>query len=260
MSRNVIIYRGPSQLTGDPIVVAITGFAVKSHNAKTGPMLQSWILRSDMSPTLAVDVGADSAICGSCALRSGGPLGRACYVIWWQAPMRVYQALPSYRDVKPGALALDLAGRHLRIGSYGDPAAAPFAVWERLVCEVAGWTGYTHQWRRCDQRFRSFLMASVDTIDEQLEAAAMGWRTFRVRREDDAVGPLEVICPASDEGGHRATCATCSLCQGASKKAKSVAILPHGQRTKWLPPDLSGIFGLEDLLVETPELEFEVHA
>lgn len=90
------------------------------------------------------------------------------------------------------------------------------------------------QHRRCDPDYARFLMASVDTVDEQREAAARGWRTFRLRRPGDQVAAHEVVCPASDEAGHRTTCAQCSLCQGADRQAKSIAILPHGQRTKWL--------------------------
>jgi hypothetical protein len=43
---SVIFYRGPSQLTGDPIVAVLTGLVTRSSNAKTGPMLQTWILRA----------------------------------------------------------------------------------------------------------------------------------------------------------------------------------------------------------------------
>lgn len=231
---NAIVYRGPSELTGDPIVVAITGFASRSHNAKTGPMLQAWVLRADMPPTQAVDTGADEAICGACPLRSGSAAGRACYVVWWLGPQQVYRALDRYDDVSPVSLMPHLAGRRVRLGAYGDPAAVPIDVWEPLVESAAGWTGYTHQWRTCDPDYARFLMASVDSVDEQREAAAHGWRTFRLRRPGDQVAAHEVVCPASDEGGHRATCASCSLCQGAERQAKSIAILPHGQRTKWL--------------------------
>jgi hypothetical protein len=38
----------------------------------------------------------------------------------------------------------------------------------------------------------------------------------------------EVLCPASEEMGKRATCESCKLCAGASVKGKSVAIVAHG--------------------------------
>lgn len=236
MPRNLIVYRGPSLINGDPIVVAITGLASRSHNAKTGDMLQAWILRADMPPTQAVNTGADEAICGQCPLRGRGRLGRACYVTWWQGPLSVYRSLSAYRTVSPRAALPLIAGERLRIGAYGDPAAVPLRVWKTLLDGLAGWTGYTHQWRTCAPGYRRFLMASVDSTLEQFEAVAKGWRTFRVRRFGDQVLGDEVICPASDEGGRRTDCHACSLCQGAARRAKSVAILPHGQRTRWLEP------------------------
>lgn len=45
--KSSILYRGPSLLDGQPIVaIAI----VKSDNAKTGNMVQTYILREDIDP------------------------------------------------------------------------------------------------------------------------------------------------------------------------------------------------------------------
>ena len=63
---NVVFWRGPSLLTGEPIM-AVAG--QHTINAKTGPMVQIWILRSDMTPIEAVKSGGDEAICGDCKLR-----------------------------------------------------------------------------------------------------------------------------------------------------------------------------------------------
>ena len=68
-----ILYEGPSALDGAPIVVIVTGLARKSTNAKTGALLQTWILRSDMHPIDAVRSGADSSICGDCRHRGCRP-------------------------------------------------------------------------------------------------------------------------------------------------------------------------------------------
>ena len=43
-----VIYRGPSLLDGAPIVVIAT---VTDTNSKTGAMVQTYIIRSDMPPT-----------------------------------------------------------------------------------------------------------------------------------------------------------------------------------------------------------------
>ena len=61
-----IFYRGPSLLTGDPIVGVVTGLEGGSHNPKTGPMAQAWILREDLAPNDAVHENLDDAIgCGT---------------------------------------------------------------------------------------------------------------------------------------------------------------------------------------------------
>jgi hypothetical protein len=58
-----IIYEGPSLYDGAPIVVLVqTG----SSNRKTGDMVQTYILRSDIDPITASRTGKDSAICGTC--------------------------------------------------------------------------------------------------------------------------------------------------------------------------------------------------
>jgi hypothetical protein len=93
-------------------------------------------------------------------------------------------------------------------------------VWRELLSTAAGFTAYTHAWRRPQARaYQDFCMASVDTLPEQAEAAAAGWRTFRVRQRDEALQADEVACPASEEAGHRTVCASCELCQGARAAA-----------------------------------------
>lgn len=233
VGNGAVVYRGPSLINGAPIVVAVSGLRLPSGNEKTGPMVQAWILNADQSPTEAVASGADAAICGDCRHRSGSNVGRSCYVVWWLGPQGVYRGLPKYPDVSADVLAPMLAGKHIRFGAFGDPSAAPASVWIALARAAKGWTGYTHHWRTCDQRLRLLLMASVDSRREKIEAEAMGWRTFRVRPEGDALDLNEVICPASEEGQHSTTCHNCRLCSGLHRNAKSVAIIAHGQRVKW---------------------------
>jgi hypothetical protein len=245
---SAIFYRGPSMLTGDPIVAVVTGLAHRSGNRKTGPdMLQSWILRSDMPPNIAVATGADEAICGNCPLRSpdaasgNGRYNRACYVAWYMAPVNIWKALDRALELSPAALAPRLRGKSIRVGSYGDPGAVPFEVWDRALAQVGTWVGYTHQFKTCDQRLRDLIMASVESDAGADEAHTMGWRTFRAR-QGDILDPKrglradEVICPASNEAGHRLTCAQCGLCRGgASRSTKSIAILAHGRFASAVP-------------------------
>lgn len=225
----VILWRGPSLLTGDPVVAVATGLEGGSMNPKTGAMVQVWILRPDMAPMAAVRANLDEAICGTCALRGRNGHNRRCYVSPWLGPNNVFKAIGSYIVADDDEIAALLEQRHVRIAAYGDPAAVPFAVWENTLRFAAGWTAYTHQWRTCDRRLQAIAMASVDSAQERQEAQRAGWRTFRVRPSvASIVQANEAICPASDEGGHKVTCAACELCRGTATAARSVVIVAHG--------------------------------
>lgn len=240
-----IFYRGPSLLTGDPIIGAMSGLEGGSINAKTGPMAQAWILRSDMPPMDAKRANVDDAICGDCKLRGRDGRDSGCYVAPWRGPYQVYRNLENYHEATWPELHALLEGRSIRLGAYGDPAAIPFEVWRSLLTTAAGWVGYTHAFKYCDQRLRTIAMASVDTVEEFYQARALGWRTFRIRLSTDdlpltgsypaiEVGqsrsvPLEFVCPASDEANHRSTCQACQLCRGTSSPARNVVIVAHGK-------------------------------
>src|SRR6185295_3252656 len=189
-----------------------------------------WILHQHLSPIAAVKSGADQSICGDCRHRGDGAGNkRSCYVEYFRAPFNLWTGLPRTGvDVRPETVAAMLSGKHLRLGAYGDPAAIPFRVWRTLLSQVSGWTAYTHQWRRCDQAFRSIAMASVDSEADVQDAHSLGWRTFRVRSADEPLMTAEIACPASDEAGHVAQCASCGLCCGAHREARSIAIIAHG--------------------------------
>lgn len=233
-----VFYRGPSQLDGAPIIGVITGLATASKNPKTGDMLQTYILREDISPPEAARTGADRSICGDCPLRGdGNNIGRACYVQTKWAPLGVWKSvrpdLATWYGNTTNEYTITRAAqqRHIRLGTYGDPAAIPLYVWEWLLSGVAGWTGYTHQWRACDGRYATICMASVDSIEEQAEAAQRGYRTFRVRQSTaEALRRDEVTCPASAEAGKRVTCQQCRLCRGTARVAKNIVIVAHGNR------------------------------
>lgn len=130
-----VLYDGPSAFDGEPIIVVAT---LASENVKTGGMVQTWVLRKDMSPQEAIDTGGDYSICGDCVHRgdpvpegerrrrprrlitpkeaargvgiaSGPPTrkgfvypvreGRTCYVVAAQAPTSVWKAF--HRKVYP---------------------------------------------------------------------------------------------------------------------------------------------------------------
>jgi len=227
--KGFVIYRGPSLLDGAPIVaLAITG----SSNRKTGDMVQTYIMRADVKPTEALKSGDDASICGDCKHRPY--LGGACYVVVAQGPLVVWKQFQkrAYPDESPDAVAGIVTGRMVRLGTYGDPAAVPAAIWRSLLRNAAGHTGYTHQWQRADD-LRDLCMASVDTPEERQDAAAKGWRTFRVRLAEEPVAAREFVCPASEEAGKRKTCVTCGACNGARREGQaSPVIMAHGSKAR----------------------------
>lgn len=232
---SLVVYRGPSRLDGGPIVAALT---FDSKNRKTGPMVQAWVLRSDVTPRLALARGLDRSICGDCVHRSDGDgiTGRSCYVKTQLGPTTIFDKLTAGAYAEPSLeeASAVLAGAQLRLCAYGDPVAVPFEVWRALLVTVSGFTSYTHQWRTCDQRFRLFTMASVESPCEVDQAHRLGWRTFRTRLHSEPVRADEIVCPASDEAGHRTTCDACGLCVGRRRNgARSIAIIAHGQTARF---------------------------
>lgn len=229
MSNGVILYEGPSALDGAPIVVIATGLDGRTRNEKTGAMVQTWIMRQDVPPHVAVKTGQDASVCGDCIHRPAN--GGSCYVKVFQAPLSVWNAYRRGVYARPAAPFADLfAGRMVRLGSYGDPAAAPLALWLDVTFKAAGWTGYTHQWRVAEPGFQRLCMASADSLEEAQEAREAGWRTFRVRAEAEPLeAKREFVCPASKEAGYRTDCASCRACMGVAAKAKaSPVIIAHG--------------------------------
>lgn len=239
----IILYEGPSMIDGEPIVVIATGFRRTSENPKTGNMIQTWVLRQDVNPYAAIHSGADASVCGDCPLRgflaeSDGEFAavnrqRACYVNVHQAPNAVWRAYQRGRYVRfdKREHLESFRDRMFRIGSYGDPCAAPYSVWSCVAKVARGRTGYSHQWREGRfWRFRQLVMASVETLDQAHQAWARGWRTFRTAPEGEQPGSGEFSCPASAEQGKRLTCDRCGSCNGANGNARrtSVVIWAHG--------------------------------
>lgn len=211
-ANGLILYRGPSKIDGRPIVAVAVNLRRRSKNGKTGNMVAIYILSdAGVDPLQAIKDGEDRSICGDCPHR-----GTTCYVNVSQAPLSIYRgvqrgAYPTFHAPKH----LDLfEGRHIRFGSYGDPAALPLWILILLSRVSDGWTGYTHQWRTCDPRVARFCMASCETAAQREEAAARGYRTFRVRLEGQAAEKGEFVCPASEEAGKRLTCEECGACNG----------------------------------------------
>ena len=228
-----IAYEGPSIIDGKPIVVIVNKID-GSKNAKTGAIVQSFIIRSDIDPVRALQTGADVSVCGQCehrpklARKSGKP---PCYVQVAKSVLSVYNAYRRGRYVKadPATIAAALAGKIVRIGTYGDPFAAPVQMWSQITRYALGRRGYTHQWDTIGfdvDAWAPLVMASADTIDQAAKANLLGMRVFRVSQGID-VQAGEAMCPASKEAGQRTTCAKCTLCAGTSIKARDIVIADH---------------------------------
>lgn len=229
MASSFVAWEGESLLGDGLVAVLVTGLERQSKNRKTGPMVQVWILPVSGRRS-AQDI---NSVCGTCPRQPTSLGDGSCYAWAVRAVpsvLRVAGASGTPRRSLSEAAVL-LAGRKVRIGALGDPAAVPLEVWEALTSQAAGWTGYTHSWTTSPGLAR-YCMASVDSEAEQMRAERNGWRTFRVRVPGERLTSREITCPASDEAGHRTTCEKCQLCKGASSKARSIAIVDHGPGAK----------------------------
>jgi len=225
----IILWQGKSLLDGERIMVVATGVFKKTANSKTGDMIQTYILRRDINPMLARRLGEDKSICGDCKHRECS----TCYVNLTHGPSPVFKAFHDnrYRNFQESDLEL-FKDRDFRIGSYGDPAAVPFEIWDKICKVVKGFTGYTHQWKKCDQRLKQYCMASVDSFKnyykELFQAQLIGWRTFRVRESlDNELLENEFVCPASKEGGVKTDCQHCKACSGTSQNRKKSPVIVY---------------------------------
>ena len=253
-----IIWRGRSAI-GDrgPIAAVVK----RRGNAKTGrEMPQLFTLCTDergrfLDPRETIADGTDTDICGYCPHRGtyhlvGGELiyvGRSCYVDMrglvsqWKALQRgrYDEATGTDRVARYYRRAMDgwMVGRRVRLGAYGDPAALPLRVLDRITRHAVGHTGYTHQWRDRPPSFARYLMASAESDQDERDAMAEGYRTFRVRSGEDPIGSTvdgvrSTECPAYTHG---ATCDACALCAGSMTDrpgvVQRITIRAHGLGT-----------------------------
>jgi hypothetical protein len=248
---SAIAWRGKSRLDGvTDVTLIVTGITHKSGNAKTGAMVQTYILVSDITPKKAIDTGVDIGICGKCPHRKFAVEMVDGVVHQTEQPRECYVNLATglnvvgrqmlagrYQVADLEQVALACAGLSVRLGTYGDPAAVPIHVWRTLTRHAKNWTGYTHQWRENGMEdYKEFCMASCDSEQDRLDAKRVGWRTFRVRSVKELTDgsantmPGEIRCPASAEAGKVTTCDRCGLCAGTTKKAKDIVIINHSTR------------------------------
>lgn len=221
---SVIVWEGQSQLNNQPIVLILTGLETISKNAKTGNMVQAFVIHQNHVPTTAVVEGHDEAMCGDCPLRR-----KVCYVNLVPVnSIHTAYITGSYPHITQEVLerAKELHKR-LRITAYGDPSAVPLEVWQWLLEYFVQHTGYTHQWRWLGSEWSKFLMASCETEDDVIHAQSMGWSTFRVMSPDSPQLPGEIECP--NVQNPEIQCTNCRLCSGNPKgRSKHISIEVHG--------------------------------
>ena len=225
-----VIDKGSSPIDGKPYVAILT---TNSSNRKTGNMCQVWIIREDVNPVEAVNTGDDYSICGDCPHRKQADGTRSCYVNVGQAPNSVYKAYKAgkYRSDLHCIDAVDVVkGRKIRWGAYGDPAIIRPSVVKRLNRHADGHTGYTHQWRlKFAEQFKGIFMASCDGGIDYIDANLNGWKTFSVVPKGYKPGNIK-LCPATMINS-KASCLTCSLCDGAKT---NVYVEAHGSGGKYV--------------------------
>lgn len=225
-----ILDQGSSPIDGSPYVVILT---LESSNPKTGKMAQVWILRSDLNPVEAVQIGADVSICGNCGHRKQEDGSRSCYVNVGQAPLSVWRAF------KAGKYETDLTVEQgkkylskikIRWGAYGDPAIINPIIFNAVNGAAAGHTAYTHQWKEdWAQWAKGSMQASCDGMQDYLDASAHGWKTFNVVPSNVEYAGIKK-CPATVEGS-KAQCLTCSLCDGDKT---DIYVQAHGSGAKYV--------------------------
>ena len=234
--KGFILYEGESILDGAPIVYIAT---LSTSNRKTGDMVQTWILRSDINPVEASKQKLDGSICGNCPQRQS--TGGACYVNIGQAPNSIYKA---YKNGRYPKFDIELHGQYLanrkiRLGAYGDPAAIPFDINKTLTELAISHTGYTHQiaHKNFDKRYIDICQISADTPKQALKYQSMGAKTFRVALPNDSLYDNEIECLADSKG---LNCIDCGLCDG---QTKNIAIVVHGSRKNNFKSNLIAVGG-----------------
>jgi hypothetical protein len=212
----------------DELVAILTGLRRPSRNEKTGDLLQIFIFYKHELPSLAIKSGNDRHCCGDCGRRpilAKESELEPCYVTLWRGPDSVWKCWN-----EGGYINWDLSlhifrDKFVRFGAYGDPVFIPLDIVSSISSACKAHTGYTHQWSEPAYiGYRKFFKASVDSFREYWQAKAMGWSTFRARRESDRLQSKEHVCPASKEAGFRKQCEACMLCNG---HGWDIAIVEH---------------------------------
>tara|TARA_R100001443_G_scaffold116613_2_gene137588 strand:+ start:9498 stop:10364 length:867 start_codon:yes stop_codon:yes gene_type:complete len=233
----LVLYKGISLLDNEtPIMIVMSGFTKDSSNVKTGGLVQLYILPVHETPKDTYFgtykkggiVPSRLSVCGDCKYNGNN----GCYVRW--ATLGSIWKAAKDQPAIPTTLTREfLKGLRVRVGAAGDPAAVPASVWNKILGSCENFTGYTHQWNKPQfQNLQDLFVASVDNARENEKARALGWSTFFVTDNEEEAKNEGIRCLASagksDTHGLPTTCATCMLCNGQSRKQKTITEVLHG--------------------------------
>lgn len=231
----LILYDGPSQTTGERIVLVLTSCKAlgyrESKNTKTGAMAQTYTLSWDKTPGESRREDTNiSSICGDCPLRNDGcyPELKSLQSVWNAMRAGRYLRLSDVDDNTWLEIANTLRDTKIRWGAYGDPCAVP----KEYVRPYAtkGDTGYTHLWHwAMAQWAKGIVMASVECPEDRDTAHRLGWRTFRITPAGAPEPKTKIEIPCPSEKGVQ--CIDCGMCWGDSP-AKSITIPSHGPQAR----------------------------
>ena len=234
----VVLWMGPSEVDGKTIVMVATCIVRPSDNEKTGPMIQIYMLLVDTPPSEAVKTGDDISVCGDCPARRVNY--GSCYLVPHYMN-NIYRAFHGGKYPDGGPEDLLKSRWSVRHGAWGNPSSVPFEANEELfsALQKAGrnWTAYEHNWKHCDQPLKKWCMASCDTLDEAIEAKAMGWRPFAVILPEEKEAAKEqglIPCPFELHNPKTPQCEKCNVCDGAKENDKrpGISVLVHGAKFK----------------------------
>ena len=216
----IVVWAGPSELDGTPIMLIAHRVKDPSGNRKTGDMIQLSIMRYDMAPIDAWTAGLDGAVCpDACKHRSRARGGDGtCYVnkarlsSAWRAARRAVDA------GRVGVPVEFFEGARLRCGMEGDPAAVPLDVWAPILSAAQAHTGYTAAWRTLPREWSRYFMASVGSPADYLRARSLGWSPFAASASaaDDVAYAAEgaSVCKAERPTAPM-SCVDCLGCNGS---------------------------------------------
>ncbi len=232
---SVCVWHGKSKFDNKPIMAIASGLTKPSANRKTGVMIQTYIIRQDIAPHVAVWEEEDQSVCGDCPMRvnrwkkKGEQNG--CYVNLAKEVRGVYESwqkgnIPCVHAEEFAERQFNVFERPIREGSYGEPSIVPKKVWELLNSTTKDiGTSYTHMWNKdwYDKSNFERAMASVESVEGKERANKMGARTYRVIDSIDELLPDEIQCP--NNYNKAIQCSQCGLCSGGRKNAVNIATI-----------------------------------